>query len=212
MRNDKYITKIVAASLLGGATIEKDKRDNGNTNFSITLCYDHKDHLEYIAHALEPITTLSWHEFHRQDIQRQPQIRLRSKRHPFYNSFYERMYSTGRKSPDPHYLTLLDAEFLAIWFMQDGYYSREGKMALCTNSFSYGEQMLLRSALKERLDLDWSVKNFTTAKGNRQYILKINKDQRDKAIELMLPYIQPSFMYKMTRMLSPVKTTGDDIV
>jgi hypothetical protein len=212
MRNDKYITKIVAASLLGDASIEKDKRDNGNTNFSISLIQEHKDHLDYLAAVISEITSVSWYEKHQTEIARKPQIRLRSKRHPFYNSFYERMYGTGRKSPDPHYLTLLDAEFLAVWYMQDGYYSNGGKLALATNSFSYGEQMLLRAALKEKLDINWNVKNFTTSKGNRQYILQAGKDDRDKIIEIMLPYIQPSFMYKMTRMLSPDNKSGDDIV
>lgn len=206
MRNEQYITKIIAASLLGDASIEKDSRSGtGNTNFSIALTQEHRDHLDYLCDVIEPVTSCSINEKHQLDIPRKLQWRLRSRKHPFFNKFHERMYGTGRKSVDPHYLTLLDAEFLAVWYMQDGYLSAymskkiypQTRVGLCTNGFSYGENMNLRSVLKEKLDLDWHVQDDRTGSGNLTYRLILAPKDTDKMMNLIKDFIQDSFLYKV---------------
>lgn len=220
MRDEKYITKIVAASLLGDASIEHDKRDNGNSNFTISLIQDHRDHLEYIEQVLAPITACSWYEKNGGFASSKKQWRLRSKRHPFFNKFRERMYATGRKSVDPHYLTLLDAEFLAVWYMQDGnyctYVNQRGylhqQIRLATHSFSYAENMFLRAKLKEVLDLDFNVHTSRTNNNIQYYLRCATKSNISKFIEIVTPYIQPSFQYKViSRMKSPVNS-GEDMI
>jgi hypothetical protein len=235
-RDNKYITKIIAASLLGDASIETDKRDNGNHSFTINQIVDHKDYIQLLSSIIEPITSTS---ITLVDKSKQThiigvptvcknQLRLRTKRHPFFNSFRERMYINGRKVVDPHYLTLLDWEFLAHWYMQDGYmsayWSKKEKKAyacyavgLCTNNFSYPEQMFLRSKLKEKLNLDWNV-----VKDGRNYRLKLSAQQIPLFINGVKQYIAPSFHYKIDysyhdkKLLSLVERIapekGDDIV
>lgn len=230
MRDEKRLTKIVAASLLGDASISKDKRDNGNACFEITLIEEHRDHLEYLAGQLEHLTKVSILRPSAamslpQDkvivgvpTRAKPKWRLRSSRHPFFNKFRERMYGTGKKVVDPHYLTLLDWEFLAIWYQQDGYlsaYLSKGKypqprVALCTNGFSYADNMLLRSKLKEYLDLDWNVTPVRTKSGNLTYSLIIAPKDIDKMFEGISKFVQPSFEYKIDKQkaLSKVSLTN----
>lgn len=236
-RDNKYITKIIAASLLGDATIEKDKRySNGNASFSINQIVDHKDYVELLQSILEPITTAPIYfvdksrQTHIMGITTvcKDQLKLRTSRHPFFNSFRERMYINGRKVIDPHYLTLLDWEFLAHWYMQDGYMSaywskKNNKryacytVGLCTNNFSYPEQMFLRAKLKETLNLDWNV-----TKDGKNYRLKLSAQHIPYFIENIKQFIVPSFVYKVDyvyhdkKLLSLVERMtpekGDDIV
>src|SRR5689334_14062797 len=125
-RDNKQATKIIAASLLGDGNIH---RENGikNGRFSLTQLPIHKDHVEYVAQFLEPITRLRRYEQTSTDkivMGKQSKSNGRysiiSMNHPFYTHIYNRWYGTGRKSLDTHYLTLLDFESLALWYQQDG--------------------------------------------------------------------------------------------
>lgn len=230
MRDEKYITKIVAASLLGDASITYAK--SKNPCFSINLISEHKDHLDYLADVLAPVTKT------RMDIKpggpciisgketsRREQTRLRSQCLPFFQKFRERMYPMGHKVVDPHYLTLLDWEFLAVWYMQDGHLSAyyvKGKnpqysLGIATHSFSYADNHFLRIQLKEKLNLDWSVNAHTNTSGTRSYKLKLSATQIDYFCENIKPYIQPSFEYKVSKettleRIDALKTKRDDIV
>lgn len=210
MRDEKYSTKIVAASLLGDAYVGYN--DTKNANFEIVLTERNKDHLEQIKAALDPIVTSSWYYIQAQEKEiagknttSKAKWRLRTKSHPFFNSFRERMYPNGHKVVDPHYLTLLDWEFLAVWYMQDGCltgYNAKNKypqltMTIATNSFSYADNHYLRIKLKEILNIDCSVVISTTKKGNRTYNLRFANDNIHNVCERMKPFITQSFMYKV---------------
>lgn len=212
-RDNKYITKVIAASLLGDGSVSKIS-ENRNPVFEISLLSSHIDHLNYLEEVILPITTASYYIrkpevfiYNNKESKRQEQTRLRTKAHPFFKKFRERMYPHGHKVVDPHYLTLLDWEFLAIWYQEDGYltaYYSNGKhpqyrIGLSTNGFSYGDNHLLRSALKEKLNLDWNVTNHTNPNGSRSYKLILSPKQIDIVITNTSRYIQPSFEYKINK-------------
>jgi len=204
--NRKEVTKVVAASLYGDAHITKDARvKNGNSSFELGQTEEHKDHVEYIASYLEELTSVRFdvraHEKHKTT------FRLRTKVHPFFTTFRHRMYPINRKVIDPHHLTLLDYQFLAIWFMQDGWHSGSWssknslrhEVALASESFCYAENMLLRSALKERLGLDWNVKGHRSKSGAYMYRLHLASKDIDTMLDGITPYVQPSFFYKIDK-------------
>lgn len=216
IRDNKQLTKIVAASLLGDAHLSWDKRSkNGNSGFVLTQILPHKDYLAYIQSYLETLTTtnLSKARDAVDDVtilgvrtSQQETWKLLSRLHPFYTKFRERMYPNGHKVVDPHYLTLIDAQFLANWIQEDGWLSaslHKGKhiqyhLEIASQSFSYADNMLLRKALKERLDLDFNVTQFTIKSGLK-YRLRASAKDIDKIIQLVEPYIVPSFMYKIDK-------------
>lgn len=219
MRNNKELTKYVSAFLLGDSSISVDKRDwkrNGNAVFECTQIETHLDYLEWIKSVLEDITSIKISkakdagEFkfpQGHTSKTKAQFRVRSSRHPFFNPFRERMYGTGKKSIDPHYLTLMDWESLAIWYMDDGYISntikrKDGKeypqviLGLCTNCFTYGDNWLLKKAIKEKFDLEFNIQEDRKIK-NLTYRLICRAKDIQKFLDGVEKYIQPSFKYKL---------------
>lgn len=213
MRNNKELTKIIAASLHGDGSIYKDKRDNGNCSFEIGQTEAHRDYLEYLCQKLEGLTTFSITPSRKEqdtviagrETRTKPMWRLRSARHPFFNKFRERMYGTGRKSVDPHYLTLLDWEFMAHWYQEDGSLSVsvhkekyfQYHLEIASQSFSYAENMQLRAAIKEKLNLDWRVVPMKNSKGSVLYKLQSSRKDIETFCENISPYVVNSFLYKI---------------
>lgn len=205
----RYLTKIVAASLLGDGTINKET--NKNARYKLRQLAIHKDHLDYMGNRLESITRVMYDYLPEKDIlwgDKQTTSHkayiLRTMSHPFYSKFRNRMYVYGHKVVDPHYLTLLDWEFLAIWYMQDGYIENTRKDVvnacpiLCTDCFSYADNMLLRTALIEKLGLTWNVRKRGLSKdGSITYRLYLSRKQFDIFRENIAGFIQPSFNYKL---------------
>lgn len=206
MVNKKEIIKVIAASLLGDAWIDKEKNNNGR--FRIELIAEHKDHLEYISKYIEIVTRVRFNVRERSikvingvETQGKPTITLSTMNHPLYTTIYERSYLLRRKVVDPHYLTLLDAQFLAIWFQQDGYLDfKDGKTAyvtICTDNFTYADQDMLRRAIIERTGFIFNiVRRGLNKNGETTYRLRLYKKQTDQFIEDIHPFIQESFIYK----------------
>lgn len=142
---------------------------------------------------------------------RQAQVRLESKVHPTLTSIWQRIYIDGKKVIDPHMLTMLDAEALAIIFMADGsrYVDKRCNAApsysLNTKGFSYGDNLLLKQAIRDKLGLEFNVQ-----RQSNYWYLRLRTRDSSKFEQLVLPYVQESFLYKLGR-LAPL-CEGDDIV
>lgn len=224
MRDNKALTKYVAAFVYGDGTIGKDKRDNGNCWFTTVKTEVNKDFIDFASDILSNITKVNVTKYE-PDSNTKPYFRLETLRHPFYNSFRERFYGTGKKAVDPHYLTLLDWETLAILYMDDGTISKttsNGKyekynLELCTQGFTYGDNWLLKRAIKEKLDIEFNIHQRNL--NNRiMYSLYLRQKDMLTFLEKVSPFILPSFIYKITpidfyksRTNVSVKT-DDDIV
>lgn len=196
-RDNKYLTKIVAASLLADGSVDIPPDGSKNARYRQPKVSTHLDYLEMLATKLDTITRTKIHP----DLNNQSYLVTRC--HPFYTNFRERMYPNGHKVVDPHYLTLLDWEFLAIWYQEDGSTvmdKREQgtyvKIVLCTDCFSYAENHYLRIALKEKLNLEWNVVSFKN-RGNHYYRLHLNKSQINAFMAGITSFIVPSFEYKL---------------
>lgn len=213
MINKKEIVKAIAASLLGDGSIYREGNKNGN--FRMSQISIHLDHLTYIGNILSDLTKVDIKQVRKEKVDvvidgkktvSNPYHTLRTMNHPLYTKFRQRVYPNGHKVVDPHYLTLLDWEFLAIWYMQDGMLEpkREDTIncgaAICTDNFSYGDCVLLRQALIEKLNLTWNIRPKSTNKqGNRTYRMHLYRKQFDYFEENIRKYIQPSFLYKIER-------------
>lgn len=227
MRDNKYLTKITAASLLGDGTVYIAKSSRAvNAFFKINQVEDHTDYLEWLSEKHDELTnTKLYGPYDRtcpKCINPKRQYVLQTKTHPFYTKFRDRMYATGVKTVDPHYLTLLDWEFLSIWYQEDGSFAqydentkfgpyRRNKLTIASMGFSYGDNMLLRQALNEKLGLIWNIRQNKSKSGGFLYYLELYRKQIDVFIEGVMPYIQPSFQYKISRTVSPLKK-GEEIV
>ena len=132
---------------------------------------------------------------------RQPQVNLRSKNHPKLTAIMNRIYIDGRKVIDPHMLTMMDAEALAIIFMADGSRVQDKRspdakpnITLNTKGFSYGDNLLLKKTIKETLDLEFNIN-----RQNNYWYLRLRAKDVDKFDQLVSEFVLPSFSYKLGR-------------
>jgi hypothetical protein len=205
--NDKELTKYVWAFTLGDGCLlfGKDKnRPNKdiNANFECGQTYEHEDYILWRANILSNITSIYLQL--KEKIPYKAQIVSKSGRHPFFTTIRSRMYLNGHKVIDPHYLKLLDWETLAILYQDDGSLSKKPKgincytLEIATNCFSYGEQVLLQRAIKEKTDILFHIVPCRNKKNVLQYKLTIAKhDTIVTFLNGVKPFIKPSFGYKL---------------
>lgn len=196
MCDKKELVKYVSALVISDAHLTKPIK-NGNSRLELYQINKHQDFISQVESVLKNLTNISITERILKSETQNNQLKLTTGKLPFYTKIRKRFYINGKKVVDPHALTLLDAEFLAIWFMCDGvyYYQRSNKshqLSLCTDYFSYGDNLLLQRKLYEKLDL-----NFNIHKRHDTYRLYLPVKEYYKFVELVEPYICDSFRYKM---------------
>jgi hypothetical protein len=208
----KQLVKLVSFMSTFDGGLYRVKQNNAQ--FIMNMREENSDYIHWVKDTLEEIT--STRIYNRKDYNvdgysRQPQLRLESNCHPFLTTIQERIYIDNHKVIDPHMLTLLDAEALAIIFMADGgtYLDTRFKtpyrsIKLHTKGFSYGDNWLLKKAIKKKLGLEFNIN-----KHYKYFFLSLRSKDIDKFIELISPFILPSFQYKLERL---TLEKGDDIV
>lgn len=175
-----------------------------NAVFILNMRKSNLDYVEKVKHTLEALNIgcrlRDRADYNVDGYIRQPQVRLESRSHPKLSAIRDRIYMDGHKVIDPHMLTLLDAESLAIIFMADGGRSVDSrcnatpKYCLHTKGFSYGDNWLLKKAIKEKLDLEFNINRH----GKYFYLALRTKDSA-KFENLVYPHMCESFMYKLGR-------------
>lgn len=203
----KELTKYIWAYSLGDGSLlyfpHKDRpNEKINACFTCNQLKIHEDYIVRRADILSNITSLS--------IQNKPSspdmLTTQSNRHPKFSEMRQRIYLNGVKIVEPHYLKLLDWETLAILHQDDGCLSIKDKdrnyfiVTLSTQSFSYGDNILLQRAIKDKTDILFSVTSIRSKTGNLQYRLMLQKqDEIDKFLFGIGKYISPSFEYKVNK-------------
>lgn len=214
---DKYATKIVAASLLADGSVGIPPDGSKNAKYRQPKTVDHMDYVDWLASVLERVTPTNRYEWQPKMENAKRQVMLQTRCHPFYTRFRERMYPNGFKVVDPHYLTLLDWEFMAVWYQEDGSLSRDvrvggntyAKIVLCTQAFSYGDNHFLRKVIKERLDVDFNVDS-CRQNGNQHYVLRLRSVDLAKFMDGVEPFILPSYKYKLCRTAGSTSVIVDE--
>lgn len=200
-----YLEKIIAASLLGDGCVSIPNDGSINAKYTQSKTVNHMDYAEWFIERLETLTRVKRYEFQPTMPNAKRAIVFSSGVHPFYTRFRSRMYGTGVKCVDRHYLTLLDWEFLSVWYQEDGTMNVRQRprdkrpdiqISLATNCFSYGDQMLLKLALKEKLGLDWNIRQYTAKNGTIRYTLHLYRKQAEYFCDNISGFIKPSFQYK----------------
>lgn len=215
--DNKQLTKLVSYFTMGDGGVY----ERGNYHyFVMNMKKENSDYVQWVAEVLATLTKVTVKEqpdYNKDGYVRKPLLRLETKPHPVYSKMRERVYVDKYKSIDPHALKLLDYEALAILYMCDGSLyvdspekSNKGlvnpsySVSLNMKRLSYGDQLVLKKALKEKLDLEWNIN-----KHGKYYYLRLRCKDVPKFMEGIAPYILPSFYYKLVRTESPAKAGGD---
>jgi hypothetical protein len=210
----KQLTKLITYFTLGDGGVYYSGKE---CRFVMNMLEKNSDYVEWVASVLQEVTGTSIRRVVDDREGRKPTLNVTTKTHPIFTTLRDRIYIDGYKGIDPHSLKLLDWESLAILYMCDGslYVEKPNtKKGLVNNSYSvmlhmkrlsYGDQFLLKKALKEQLDLEWNIQ-----RGGKYYFLRLRGKDIQKFMEGVSPYMKESFSYKLIRTIGP--NMGDDIV
>ncbi len=198
----KQLIKLVSFMIMGDGGVYNYTKA-GNARFIMNMVRANEDYVLYCKDILENITSCKLTEVQKEG-NRQQQLRLETKAHPLFSKLRDRIYVMNYKSIDNHSLKLLDYEALAFLYMSDGclYKDFRPNIGMVTPSYnitlnlkrlSYGDQLILKKALKDKLDLEFNIN-----RQNNYYYLRLRTKDIPKFIEGITPYILPSFLYKVT--------------
>ena len=218
--DEKNLIKYVVAFTYGDGCLIKHGK---YSRFEANNLAKNRDYNEWRAEILSNITRVTLKDVDPQRGNRQLTINTRTNTHPIFERVRSRMYLNKVKVIDPHYLKLLDWETLAILYMDDGslrhttrtykdkvYHSYCPNIATC--NFSYGDNLLLKRAIKENLGIEFNVTRHSKNKnGDMTYILYLLASSRAKFFSGVFKYIKPSFKYKINPYTEPV-IDGDDMI
>ena len=175
-----------------------------NARFIMNMRRENLDYVLQVQQALEELgvgTRLDERvDYNTDGFVRSKQVRLESKVHPVLTKIWDRIYIDGKKVIDPHMLTLMDEEALAIMFMADGnrYVDKRCNATptyrIFTAGFSYGDNWLLKKTIKEKLNLEFNVR-----KHGKYWILSLRAKDSNSFEELISPHVFESFNYKLGR-------------
>lgn len=184
-----------------------DNRGPGhNSRLSVTMVEENSDYILSVADALDlaGIGFMMWHPALNQHdgANRRQQYRVQSKAHPTLTKIRDQIYIDRTKVISPHMLTLMDAEALAIVFMADGSRKRiqlansvTSLYRIHTNGFSYGDNLLLAKAIKEKTGVCFDVEK----QMGKYWGLTLSRHFNKLFEEVVREFILKSFSYKIAR-------------
>jgi len=214
----KQLTKLVSFFTMGDGGVYPVGKEHA---FIMNMREVNLDYIDWVNSVLQEITRSSYKkipDYNTDGYTRAPLVRLQTASHPFFSDMRNRIYTGKYKGLDPHALKLLDAEALAILYMCDGCLRIEqpnDKKRLVTPSpnvtlnlkrLSYGDQWLLKKALRDNLGLEWNINRHY-----EYYYLRLRNKDVSEFMRLVTPHVLPSFEYKIIRTIGSEKS-DDDIV
>lgn len=218
--NKRQLVKLISAFSMADGGLYK-RSENGNAYFQMNMLTIHDDYIEWVKSTLETLVHVNKTKV--ANPCKNPQTNLNSRTHPLLTTIHGRIYRDGYKGLDEHIINNIDWEVLAILYMADGSLHVEQpnpKKGLVNESInimlhlkrlSYGDQWFLKKLLKDKLDLEFNI-NKQFYKGKTYYYLRLRNKDAAKFMEGVLPYIKPSFNYKLYNFVRKAPEMGDDIV
>jgi len=207
----KELVKLVSFIVMGDGGLYFRSGRNGkkakNAYFAMNMIQDNEDYIDYCIDILENITNVSKYELKKKH-SRKDQYNISTKAHPFFTKLHNRIYQGKYKGMDWHVMKMLDWESLAILYMSDGNFHRylrieigmknESYMVtLNLKRLSYGDIILVKKYLKDKLDLEWNVNKQKKSSGGYYYYLRLRGKDIQKFMDGIRPYTIKSFKYKL---------------
>jgi len=191
----RELTKYVSAFVMGDGGVYYSGK---HCRFVCNQLAKHEDYIGWRADILSNLTHVRVYETNDHRENRQPVLCTLTRTHPMYTRVRNRLYVGNYKSVDPHYLKLLDWEMLAILFMDDGSCNVDRRCnatpaaKLNLKRLSYGDQLLLKKALRDKLDLEWNIHRHY-----HRWFLTLRAKDYEKFKRGVQPFVKPSFVYKL---------------
>lgn len=207
MEND--LKQLLIGSLLGDGCFCSVGKQAKNKCLSIAHSAKQKEYLEYKWGILNKYNLVSSINEYRVISPRYKQplhgYRFKTRLRPIFTEIRNSCYdSFGKKRIVREFIQDIDALGLAIWYMDDGYVTKNSCI-FSTCSFSIEEQQLLASILEEKFSLHFVV-------GKHDNSLYLLAKDFPKFKELVSKYIIPSMQYKLVPYSKRVLDKSDELL
>ena len=203
--NRSELRSAIIGMVIGDGNLTK-RWENGNANFQMSHCEKQYEYLMWKKSILDKITQSTVHPTKKEmGGKTYTGYHLSSYRHPIFTKLYNRFYHEGHKVLDEYIVKSITPLSLAILYMDDGCFGKHhagGKDSffLCTQSFDYANQLLLKKSLKIKFDLDWNLNKAEKAKDDSyNYRLRLANRKNDQFLDIIRSYVTliPSMIYKL---------------
>lgn len=217
--DNKQLTKLLSYFIMADGGVYQ-RNESGNAYFVMNMLAKNKDYIDWVELTLNEFVgtrKIDRKDYNSDGCNRQPQIRLESKTHPKLTTLRDRIYTGKYKGIDPHALKMLDWEAMAILYMCDGslvedlpspekrLVNSSWNLTLNMKRLSYGDQLLLKKAIKERLGVEFNIN-----RQNQYYYMRLRCKDVINFCKGVEPYMKESFKYKI-RVIGPSNEDGDTV-
>lgn len=189
----KDLMKYISAFVMGDAGVYY----SGNNCRLVTNSVE-EEYINWKQDILSNLTAVNKHSTVDKRGDRKELFVLTTRTHPIYTTVRKRVYVDQYRSIDPHYLTLLDWETLAILFMDDGSCSVDNRcnatpqVRLNTKRLSYADSWLLKKGIKDRLGIEFNIQRHYD-----RYFLALRTKDYEQFSNECYKYVLPCFNYKL---------------
>ena len=183
---------LIIGSLMGDASVRQREK---NSCFRFSHSIAQKRYCEFKKSILDNFNISEFREVKRKIKDRFIHaIDFATKTHSIFNYYRNLFYKDGRKVIDKKILGQLNPRSLAIWVCDDGSYSNtQDYIILCTNSYSLEEHKLIKEFFEKRFELSPTI----GFRDNKYYYLRFKKEDTQKLIKIIKPFIPESMIYKI---------------
>ena len=202
--------QLIIGSLLGDGCISSNGKNSKNYYLCIAHALKQKEYLLFKKNILDKYNlTCSFIERTYEDKRfKNPnytEVRLKTRLHPYFTEIRLKHYdSSGNKRVHLDFIKDISALGLAIWYMDDGYVTKNSCI-LSSCSFTIEEQQILADILLKKFGL-----HFTVGKNdNSMYLLA---QDFPKFVEIISPYVVPSMQYKLIPYSKRVLDKSDELL
>jgi len=186
--------QILIGTVLGDGGLYKSNKNGGEYCLQISHSTKFRKYLEHKAEKFDVFFSCIFDCF-RDDSYLSI---FRTVYHPLFSEYAKKFYKKGFKVLPMGLVNKLDPLGIAVWFMDDGYYSDNGYsgvVGLCTHNFSENENNKIAGWFNERFGID-----FRVTKQREYFYLKTGKKNNvNKFMDIVRPYIVKSMAYKLKK-------------
>lgn len=214
LRANKHLSekqyRFVIGSLLGDGCLTLGSQNF--YRFSTTHSERQKEYMEWKHELLKPFTTNEIIRYERKDgmIRKDgsPLVQLHSSTicHDDFNRIRHILYRGKKKFVTRRYLNEVNEFALAVWYMDDGSFSKY-QSVLHTDNMSMSEQKAIQKWFWQRWNIKCRIgtlKKYISEAEQKIYLqLQFGKEATDKLHSIIAPYIIPSMEYKLKEVKSP---------
>jgi len=196
---DKNQISFIIGMVLGDSYISKTRLKKAN---SLLSTRHSKKQTDYIIHKQKRLIELGFNVSRLYDTTNNygESFTIDCKDPNLFNQLRLVLYPKNNKAVKRKWLNYLNKESLAIWFMDDGSYTKRGKsayMSLHTNSFNKKEHDIIIKYFKQVWNISPTLRVTKRKNRKQSYFLTFNVKETKKLVLILEPYMINSMKYKV---------------